>query len=80
MSITAWLRAQLTDEGLEVVNEERVSHPDERIRERMLVLRVSHNGVARQKAAEIAGVGRATVRKPQHCPPSVSCFGVVRPR
>ena len=59
----AWLRVQLTDQDQEVVNEERISHPNERIRERMLVLWLLHNGVTRQKAAEIAGVGRATVQR-----------------
>jgi transposase len=59
----AWLRVPLTDEEQAVVNEERGSHPNERIRERMLVLWLLHNGVTRQKAAEIAGVGRATVQR-----------------
>ena len=59
----AWLRVQLTDEEQHVVNEERLSHPNERIRERMLVLWLLHNGVTRRKAAEIVGVGRATVQR-----------------
>jgi transposase len=59
----AWLRVQLTDEEQEIVNEERVSHPNERIRERMLVLWLLHKGMTRQKAAAIAGVGRATVQR-----------------
>jgi len=59
----AWLRVQLTEEEQHVVNEERLSHPNERIRERMLVLWLLHNGVTRQKAAEIVGVGRATVQR-----------------
>jgi transposase len=59
----AWLRVQLSDEEQEVVHEERISHPNERIRERMLVLWLLHHGVTRQKAAEIAGVGRATVQR-----------------
>jgi transposase len=59
----AWLRVQLTKEEQRVVNEERISHPNERIRERMLVIWLLHNGVKRQKAAEIAGVGRATVQR-----------------
>jgi transposase len=63
MSIMAWLRVHLSDEEQDVVNEERISHPNERIRERMLVLWLLHNGVTRQKAAEIAGVGRATVQR-----------------
>jgi transposase len=59
----AWLRVQLTDEEQRVVNEERTSHPNERIREKMLVLWLLHNGVTRQKAAEIVGVARATVQR-----------------
>jgi transposase len=59
----AWLRVQLTDEERDVVNEERISHPNPRIRERMLALWLLHNGVTRQKAAEIVGVGRASVQR-----------------
>src|SRR3954447_21836004 len=59
----AWLHVQLTEEEQRVVNEERISHPNERIRERMLVLWLLHHGVTRQKAAEIVGVGRATVQR-----------------
>lgn len=59
----AWLRVQLTEEEQYIVNEERSSHPNERIRERMLVLWLLHNGVTRQKAAEIVGSGRATVQR-----------------
>jgi transposase len=59
----AWLRVQLTEEEQRIVNEERTSHPNERIRERMLVLWLLHSGVTRQKAAEIVGVGRATVQR-----------------
>jgi transposase len=63
MCIMAWLRVQLTEDEQRIVNEERTSHPNERIRERMLVLWLLHNGVMRQKAAEIVGVGRATVQR-----------------
>jgi transposase len=59
----AWLGVQLTEGEQRIVNEERISHPNERIRERMLVLWLLHNGVTRQKAAEIVGVGRATVQR-----------------
>ena len=59
----ACLRVQLTDEEQDVVNEDRISHPNDRIRERMLVVWLLHNGVTRQKAAEITGVGRATVQR-----------------
>ena len=59
----AWLRVQLTEDEQHIVNEERTSHPNERIRERMLVLWLLHSGVTRQKAAEIVRVGRATVQR-----------------
>jgi transposase len=59
----AWLRVQLTEQQQRIVTEERSSHPDLRIREKMLVLWLLHNGVTRQKAAEIVGVGRATVQR-----------------
>jgi transposase len=59
----AWLRVQLTEEEQQVVNEERTSHPNPRVREKMLVLWLLHNGVTRQKAAEIARIGRATVQR-----------------
>jgi transposase len=63
MHIMAWLRVQLTEQEQRVVNEERISHPNQRIRERMLVLWLLHNGVTRQRAAEILRVGRATVQR-----------------
>jgi transposase len=59
----AWFRVQLTQEEQRVVNEERASHPQPRIREKMLVLWLLHCGLTRQKAAEVAGVGRATVQR-----------------
>ena len=62
MYIMAWLRIQLTEEQQKIVDEERSSHPNLRVREKMLVLWLLHNGVTRKKAAEIVGVGRATVQ------------------
>ena len=59
----AWFRVQLTEEQQRIVNEERTSHPDLRVREKMLVLWLLHCGTTRQKAAEIAGLGRATVHR-----------------
>ena len=59
----AWLRIQLTPEQQQIVNEDRSSHPNLRIREKMLVLWLLHSGVTRRKAAEIVGVGRATVQR-----------------
>src|SRR5436305_14115634 len=58
-----WFRVQLTEEQQRIVNEERASHPHLRVREKMLVLWLLHCGVTRQKAAEIVGVGRATVQR-----------------
>src|SRR5436305_7748303 len=59
----ARIHVQLDEEQQRVVNEERSSHPNSRVREKMLVLCLLHNGVTRQKAAEIVGVGRATVQR-----------------
>jgi transposase len=59
----AWFRVQLTGEQQRIVNEERTSHPDLRVREKMLVLWLLHCGTTRQKAAEIVGLGRATVHR-----------------
>jgi transposase len=59
----AWLRVRLTEEQQAIVNEERTSHPHPRVREKMLILWMLHCGVTRQKAAEVAGVGRATVQR-----------------
>src|SRR5450759_4850147 len=59
----AWLRVQLTEEQQSMVTEDRTSHPHPRVREKMLILWLLHCGVTRQKAAEVAGVGRATVQR-----------------
>jgi transposase len=59
----AWFRVQLTEEEQRIVNEERASHPHPRVREKMWVLWLLHRGLTRQKAAEIVGVGRATVHR-----------------
>jgi hypothetical protein len=48
----AWLRVRLNEEEQRIVNEERLAHPNERIRERMLVLWLLHKGITRRKAAE----------------------------
>ena len=59
----AWFRVRLTEEQQRIVNEERTSHPDLRVREKMLVLWLLHCGATRQMAAEIVGLGRATVHR-----------------
>ena len=57
-----WFRVQLTEEQQRVVNEERLSHPNLRIREKMLVLLLLHKGFTRQQAAQVVGIGW------RHCP------------
>jgi transposase len=58
----AWLRIQLTEEQHQVVNEERSAHPN-RACEKMLALRVLHNGLTRENAAKIVGSRRATIQR-----------------
>ena len=58
-----WLRIVLTEEQQRVVNAERDSHPQEHVRRKMLVVWLLHCGVTREKAAEVAGLGRATVQR-----------------
>jgi transposase len=59
----AWFRVHLTEEQQRIVLEDRASHPNPRVREKMWVLWLLHCGLTRQKAAEIVGVGRATVHR-----------------
>jgi len=59
----AWFRVKLTEEQQQVVNEERESHPNPTVRRRMLSLWLLHCGLTREKAAEVAGLGRATVER-----------------
>jgi len=59
----AWFRVQLTEAQQQVVNEERVSHPNLQVREKMLVLWLLHCGATREKAAEVVGVSRSTVQR-----------------
>jgi transposase len=58
-----WLRVQLTEEQQRIVDEERSSHPNLRIREKMLVIWLLHSGLTRQKTAEIVGLSRVTVQR-----------------
>jgi transposase len=58
-----WLRVELTEEQQKVVNAERDSHPQDHVRRKMLVLWLLHCGLAREKAAQVAGLGRATVQR-----------------
>jgi transposase len=58
-----WFRFQLTEEQQQIVNAERDAHPQEHVRRKMLVLWLLHCGLNREKAAEVAGLGRATVQR-----------------
>jgi transposase len=57
------LRVELTGEQQQVVNAERDSHPQGHVRRKMLVLWLLHCGLTREKTAEVAGLGRATVQR-----------------
>src|SRR3984957_6357873 len=59
----AWFRVHLDEEQQRIVNEERVAHPDLRVREKMLVLWLLHCGATRDEAAKIVGVSRTTVHR-----------------
>src|SRR5438067_12868989 len=59
----AWFRVRLTEEQQRIVDEERVAHPDLRVREKMLVLWLLHCGATREGAARVVGVSRATVQR-----------------
>jgi transposase len=58
-----WLRVELTEEEQRVVHVERDSHPQGHVRRKMLVLWLLHCGLTREKTAEVAGLGRATVQR-----------------
>jgi transposase len=59
----AWLRVELSEEQQRVVNAERDEHPCHHVRRKMLVVWLLHNGITRDKAARLAGLGRATVQR-----------------
>lgn len=59
----AWFRVQLTDDEQRIVKEERESHPQLRVRQKMWVLWFLHCGVTREKAAQITGIARSTVQR-----------------
>jgi transposase len=58
-----WLRVELTEQEQATVNAERDGHPEAHVRRKMLVLWLLHCGLTRQKAAHVAGLGRATVQR-----------------
>src|ERR1700676_5259525 len=62
-SSMAWYRVCLTEDQQQIVNAERESHPDAPVRRKMLVLWMLHCGLTREKAAQVAGLGRATVQR-----------------
>src|SRR5579859_4296673 len=59
----AVFRIALSEDEQWIVNAERDSHPDSRVRRKMLVLWLLHCGLTRQKAAQIVGLSRATVQR-----------------
>jgi transposase len=59
----AWFRVQLTEEQQQIVHEERVSHPNLRVREKMLVIWLLHCGATREYAAGVVGASRSTVQR-----------------
>ena len=58
-----WTRIQLTEDEQRIVNEERTSHPNLQVRDKMWTIWLLHCGLTRQKAAEIVGVSRGTVQR-----------------
>ena len=59
----AWLRIRLTEDQQRIVDEERSSHFNLRVREKMLAIWLLHSGLTRRKAAEIVGASRAAVQR-----------------
>lgn len=59
----ARLKIALTDDEKQLVNAERDGHPDAHVRRKMLVLWLLHCGLTREKAAAVAGLGRATAQR-----------------
>jgi transposase len=58
-----WLRVELSEQDQAAVNSERDAHPEAHVRRKMLVLWLLHCGLTREKAALVAGLGRATVQR-----------------
>jgi len=58
-----WFRVALTVDEITIVNAEREAHPEAHVRRKMLVLWLLHCGLSRAKAAQVAGLGRATVQR-----------------
>lgn len=58
-----WFKVELTPDEQVIVNEERIMHPNLSIRQRMLIIWLLHQGLGRQKAANIVQVERITVQR-----------------
>ena len=58
----AWCRIHLTEDERRIVNEERASHPNLLVRNKMLTIWLLHCGVTRQKAAKLPSA-RQLVRR-----------------
>ena len=61
--MSSWFKVDLTESEVAVVLEERHSHPNRSIRERMNVVWMLHKGAGREEAANFAGVSRSTVQR-----------------
>jgi len=59
----AWFRVCLSEEEQRIVDVERREHSHERTRQKMDVLWLLHHGLTQKKAAQIAGVSLATVKR-----------------
>ena len=57
------LKVDLSPAEQATVAAERYTHPDLHVRRKMLVLWAIHSRLTRRQAAQVAGVGRATVQR-----------------
>jgi transposase len=62
-AMSSWLKFDLTESEIAVVLEERHSHPNRSVRERMNVVWMLYKGARREDAANFAGVSRSTVQR-----------------
>lgn len=61
--MSSWFKFDLTEAEIAVVLEERHSHPNRSIRERMNIVWMLHQGTHREEAAKLANVSRSTVQR-----------------
>lgn len=61
--MSSWFKFDLTEAEIAVVLEERHSHPNRSIRERMNIVWILHQGTHRDEAAKLANVSRSTVQR-----------------